>query len=342
MDTKAMSKAAGAAANKTNTAVEKVNKPLPPSVMVSNMIAKYKDDIAQALPSVITPERFARLATNAVATNPKMIQAVTESPKSFIGALMTCAQLGIEPNTPLGQGYLLPYFNYDKNLGKKVMQVNFQLGYQGVIDLCYRSGEVTLIQAKVVYEKDDFEFEFGLEPKLKHIPYRGSDRGAPVYYYGVFKTKGGASGFEVLSYEDVMDHAKKFSKSYDSRSGQFYGPWESDFDSMAKKTVLLQALKYAPKKSDFAKAILSDNTTKSTLAKDMGTVNNEDYVDAEYRDVNGESQNHQSDAERAQDLVKSLGMQKGSDIKTPAKKPSKAASEASGEDAELDLSGEVE
>ena len=279
MDTNAMKKSASAAP--ANTAIaKKPNAPVAPSVMVGNMINNYKGDIAQALPSVITPERFTRIATNAVANNPKMIQAVTESPRTFIGALMTCAQLGIEPNTPLGQGYLLPFYNYNKLTKKKEMQTTFQLGYQGVIDLCYRSGEVTMIQAHEVYEKDYFEYELGLDPKLKHIPHRGMDRGDVIYFYAMFKTKTGATGFACMSTEEVVEHAKRFSKSYDSQTGRFFGPWETDFNAMAKKTVLLQALKYAPKKSDFARAIVSDNSVKSELAKDMSEVQN-DFIEAE-------------------------------------------------------------
>ncbi|MCQ2300372.1 MAG: recombinase RecT [Bacteroidales bacterium] len=270
--------------------------------MVGNMIGKYRAEIAQALPSVITPERFTRIATNAIATNPKMIQAVTESPKSLIGALMTCAQLGIEPNTPLGQGYLLPFYNFDKTLGKKVMQISFQLGYMGVIDLCYRSGEVTMIQAHEVYEKDYFEYELGLDPKLKHIPHRGADRGDMIYVYAMFKTKTGATGFACMSKEEIEEHAKRFSKSYDYKTGKFFGPWETDFVAMAKKTVLLQALKYAPKKSDFARAIVSDNTVKSELAKDMSEVQNE-VIEADVVE-NGGADKEEVDAKPSEEQPK--------------------------------------
>lgn len=67
------------------------------------------------------------------------------TPQSFLGAMMTAAQLGVEPNTPLGQAYLIPYRN------KGVMECQFQLGYKGLIDLAYRSGEISIIQAQVVY-----------------------------------------------------------------------------------------------------------------------------------------------------------------------------------------------
>lgn len=124
-----MSKAAGAAAGKTGTAVATKSQILPPSVVVGNMLAKYGDALKQALPSVMTPERFTRLAVNAIASNPKMMQAVAESPQTLIGAVMTCAQLGLEPNTPLGLAYLLPFNNFNKAKNKKEMSVTFQLGW---------------------------------------------------------------------------------------------------------------------------------------------------------------------------------------------------------------------
>ena len=289
MDTEAMKKSA-ASGGATNTALTKAGqKPLAPSVLVGNMIGKYKEEISQALPSVITPERFTRLATNAIASNPKMVQAVAESPRSLIGALMTCAQLGIEPNTPLGQGYLLPFFNYDKVQKKKVMQVNFQLGVYGVIDLARRSGDVAMIQAHEVYDDDEvFDYGFGLDPWLTHKPAKvhkwiiNGERPEDhvTHFYGMYKTKGGDSDFVVMSKEEVIAHAKRFSKSYDSESGEFFGPWKSDFISMAKKTVLLQVLKYAPKKSDFARAIAADSTVKTTFAKDMSEVPN-DVIEAD-------------------------------------------------------------
>lgn len=283
---------------------------LPPTVRITNTIGKYKAQIAEALPSVMTPERFSRIVVTTVSSSPKLIQSLDEDPKSLFAAVLQGAQLGMEMNTPLGQAYLVPYNCYDKVLGKYVMKCNFQLGYQGVIDLCYRSGEVSLIDAHTVYEKDEFDYELGLNPRLHHVPFRGYDRGQPIGYYGIFKTKGGATGFKFMYREAVVEHAKQFSKSYDAKKGVFYGPWESDFTAMAKKTVLLQALKYAPKKSDFTRALLTDNTTKSTLAKDMMEVQNDDYIDTDSEYV-GEKNDGGDNAVIASDTAPTAENKKG-------------------------------
>ena len=138
-----------------------------------------------------------------------------------------------------------------------------------MIDLAYRSGEVSIIDAQVVYENDEFDYELGLEPKLKHKPAL-KNRGNPMLYYAMFRTKSGGFGFQVMSYEDCQVHAKKYSKSYSSD----FSPWTNNFDEMAKKTVLKKALKYAPL-SDFARQLTTDGTVKSTLDPEMFDVPNE-------------------------------------------------------------------
>ena len=169
---------------------------------------------------------------------------------------MTAAQLGVEPNTPLGPAYLIPYRN------KGVMECQFQLGYKGLIDLAYRSGEISIIQAQMVYSEDSFTYSFGLEPTLKHIPATG-DRGEPVHVYAMFKTKEGGYGFEVMSIEEIRIFAQKYSKAYDN------GPWQTNFEEMAKKTGLKRVLKYAPLKTEFLRGLAQDETIKQEISDDM-------------------------------------------------------------------------
>ena len=222
--------------------------------------------IKAALPSVMTPERFTRITMSALSANPRLKEC---TPQSFLGAMMTAAQLGLEPNTPLGQAYLIPFKNHGR------MECQFQLGYKGLIDLAYRSGEVSIIQAHTVYENDDFRYELGLDATLRHVPAR-SNRGKPIFYYAIFKTKTGGYCFQVMSIEDVRTHAQKFSKSFGN------GPWQTNFDEMAKKTVLKKVLKYAPLKSDFARGIAQDNTIKTEIAADMAEIPDvTDYIDVD-------------------------------------------------------------
>jgi recombination protein RecT len=115
-----------------------------------------------------------------------------------------------------------------------------------------------------VYENDTFECEYGLEPKLRHIP-AADNRGELTKVYAMFRTKSGGYGFEVMSAQDIRAHAQKYSKAY--KSG--FSPWSTNFEEMAKKTVLKKVLKYAPLKSDFVKAAAADSTVKHELSDDM-------------------------------------------------------------------------
>lgn len=233
-------------------------------------IKSMEGEIAKALPSVLTPERFTRMVLSALSTNPKLGEC---TPNSFLGAMMQAAQMGMEPNTPLGQAYLLPYYN-GKN---KCYECQFQLGYKGLVDLAYRSGDVSIIQAHTVYENDEFVYELGLEPKLVHKP-ATKGRGNAIAYYAMFRTKDGGYGFEVMSREDAEAHARKYSKSYS------FGPWQTNFDEMAKKTVVKRVLKFAPLKSEFARQVAADETVKSTISEDMYEVPDE-TIYAEFVEV---------------------------------------------------------
>lgn len=234
-----------------STAIEKTENKKTMKTLISSM----EGEIAKALPSVITPERFTRMVFTALSATPKLNEC---TPMSFLGAMMNAAQLGLEPNTPLGQAYILPYSNHGK------LEAQFQIGYKGLIDLAYRSGEIEVIGAHVIYENDTTQFEYGLEPKLIHKPAM-TDRGKAIGVYAMFKTKAGGYGFEVMSMEDVKSHAMKYSKSYDSS----FSPWKTNFEEMAKKTVLKKVLKYAPLKSDFTRQIIEDGSVKSEISKDM-------------------------------------------------------------------------
>ena len=237
-----------------------------PQKTMRDYIKSMEGEIEKALPSVITPERFTRMTLSALSNTPKLADC---TPKSFLAAMMEAAQLGLEPNTPLGQAYLIPFKN------KGTLEVQFQIGYKGLIELAHRSG-VDIVPPRAVHENDEWECEFGLDPKLRHVP-ADTNRGDVVRYYAMFKLASGSYGFEVMSVDDIKEHAKKYSQSF----GSSFSPWKTNFDAMAKKTVLKQCLKYAPMKSDFVKAVTADETIKHGLSEDMYSMPDETvYEDA--------------------------------------------------------------
>lgn len=245
---------------------------LTKDMSIADMIRAMESEIRRALPSVLTPERFTRMALSALNNTPQLREC---TPMSFIAALLNAAQLGLEPNTPLGQAYLIPYKN------KGIIECQFQLGYKGYINLAFRTGQMQMIQAQAVRELDLFDFEYGLNPKLIHRPANGSpeERGEITYIYGMYRLSNGGYGFDVSSKAEMDSFAAKYSRAFASQ----YSPWTTSYEEMAKKTVIKRALKYAPVSAEFQRAISTDESIKSELSVDMSEVRNECVVDAEER-----------------------------------------------------------
>ena len=209
----------------------------------------YAGEITRALPAQIGADRFNRICASVLTQNPKIGEC---TPESFIGAILCAAQLGLEPNTSLGQAYLIPRWN-----GKKgVNEVNFEIGYKGMMTLARNSKEIAMIKAHEVYANDKFSYSLGLEPTLNHIPARG-DRGPVVAYYAFYKTRAGDFDFEVASRQEMEAFGRRHSKSFSS------GPWATFFDEMAKKTLIKRVLKYAPLSSEVAGMINTDQQVKN-------------------------------------------------------------------------------
>lgn len=241
---------------------------LTKSMSIADLIKAMEPEIKKALPEVITPERFTRMALSALNTTPKLQEC---SQMSFLAALMASAQCGLEPNTPLGQAYLIPYNNKGK------MECQFQIGYKGLIDLAYRNTQMQMISAQVVYENDEFEYELGLNAKLIHRPTL-NDRGKIRLFYGLFKLNGGGFGFEVMSKAAMDAFAKEYSKAFDIS----FSPWKTHYEEMGKKTVIKKALKYAPLKTDFQRILSTDGTVKNEIAEDMGEVQGVNIFETDY------------------------------------------------------------
>lgn len=273
-------------ANKQNTGVQKQ---VSPEQSLNAMLKRMGPQIQRALPKHMDADRIARIALTAVRTTPKLLEC---DQTSFLAALMQSAQLGVEPNTGLGQAYLIPY-------GK---QVQFQLGYKGLIDLAVRSGQYKSIYAHEVYENDELTFEYGLYKDLKHKP-ASVPTGEPTGYYAVYHLQNGGYDFVYWSKERIDRHAQKFSQAVQKG---WTSPWKTNFDAMAKKTVLKEVLKYAPKSIELQKTVEADSTIKNELAADMSDVIDvTDYTvsDAEDNAESNKEIKKQSAEEYAETLV---------------------------------------
>lgn len=239
---------------------------------LGQLIEQLKPQMARALPKHMDADRMARIALTVLRQTPALARCTSES---FMGALMTCAQTGLEPG-PLGHAYLVPYGN----------TVTFIAGYKGLIDLAWRSGRVLDISAETVYANDHFYFRKGLDPKLEHDWSLSDNRGEVIGYYAAAKLKDGGSAFVVMSKNDV-EKIRARSKAKNS------GPWQTDYDAMSKKTCIRQLAKFLPLSVEFAQAITHDETVRTDVA--AGAIDAEPAVieaeaidDAEFDPETGE------------------------------------------------------
>ncbi|MCW6075515.1 recombinase RecT [Clostridium sporogenes] len=261
----------GLVANKQTTQ----NVQLTPQKKMQSALEKMLPEIKKAVGKTMTPERFSRIALSLFNGNPQFWEADTTS---FLSALMQSAQCGLEPNTVLGEAYVIPY----KNNKQGITEVNFQVGYKGILKMAFNTGEYEAIYAHEVRKGDEFEYEYGLHKTLVHKP-ADIPSDEVTHYYAVYKLKNGGFDFVVWSKERVEHHAREFSKNYTYKGNvNKNSVWAKNFDSMAKKTVLLDVLKYAPKSVEMAKALDLDYKAEAKEEK----LSNFNYVDVDAVEVN--------------------------------------------------------
>lgn len=259
-------------ANKTEAAA-----PPSPAQTIAAYLKKMGPEIEKALPKHMDADRMARIALTTIRTNPKLLEC---SVPSLLGAVMQAAQLGLEPGL-IGHCYLVPF----KNGKTGQSEVQFIIGYKGMIDLARRSGQIENIYAHAVYSNDEFDYELGLEPKLKHKPYMNGDRGEFIGVYAVAHFKGGGYQFEFMPKEEIEKRRKR-SKAANN------GPWVTDYEEMAKKTVIRHMWKYLPISIEIQQQAAQDEVVRKDVTADPEPV---EYIEAEAFEVPMESETPQQE-----------------------------------------------
>lgn len=222
---------------------------------VFDLIRAEREEFAHVLPAGHDVDQFIRDSLNYLQMNAHVRAC---SPFSILGALMSCAQLGLRPGV-MGQSYLGRKYNRVK----QEYEATFLIGYKGMVELAYRSPEVTSIIARVAYENDEFDVSYGLHEDIVHRPYMRGERGLPIAYYCIVRLRNGAPLFTVMSQAEMMEFREKYG-SYDPSS-----PWSKDFEAMAMKTVLRQLSKWMPKSTAFGVAIAVDESVRNNLEGDI-------------------------------------------------------------------------
>jgi len=214
-----------------------------PAGTIWSLMCSKKEAIAKALPKHITPEKMMQVAFTEIRKNPMLLRC---DPSSLIGATLQASQLGMMPG-PLGQCYFVPFRN-----GKTgTYDVQFMLGYKGMIELARRSGHVTSVYAHCVYEGEPFSVRYGTEEKIEHAPCLDGNKGPLLGVYAVAKIKDGDPVMTFLTVEDVQ-------KYRDRSKSKGNCPWVTDFEAMAMKTAVRRLFSWLPVSVDAVETISQD------------------------------------------------------------------------------------
>lgn len=221
---------------------------------IQELLKTYKGQIAAALPRHLTADRMSRIALTEIRRNPKLLDC---DPVSLFGAIIQASQLGLEIGP--GGAHLVPF--------KK--QIQMIPDYRGLMGLARRSGDIDVFYAQIVRENDRFNYQYGTEEFLEFQP-ASSNRGQIQGAFAIAKFKSGSSQFEYMTFEGINE-VRNRSKAKDS------GPWVTDYEPMAKKTVIRQLCKYLPVSVELQRAISLDELNDRDVEQ-----NNRAILDGEF------------------------------------------------------------
>jgi recombination protein RecT len=209
------------------------------------MLEHYKGEIARALPRHLNADTMARIALTCFRMNPKLAEC---KPASVFAAVIQASQIGLRPGL-LGECYLIPYKD----------ECTLQIGYQGLLELVRRSGLVDSIGAYLVHEKDVYEVRFGTDAGVTHKPFLDSDRGPVKFGYAVAHLKGGGRHVEVMTLDEIQRIRDRSQNVRNAKRFDKQTPWDTDFEEMARKTLIRRICKYLPKSNELATALAVDS-----------------------------------------------------------------------------------
>lgn len=235
-----------------------------PGTSLRDQIRSMEAQFALAMPKGAEAAQLVRDALTCIQKTPKLLDCV---PQTVLGALMSCAQLGLRPGVAgLGHAWVLPYWDskFENPNGRRGAYVaQLIIGYKGYVDLAYRSGQIATVIGRTVYDGDTFDVEYGLDDKLIHKPALAGDRTTPVAHYAIVKLANGGRAFWVMTEDEMQAWKNKYAPK--SKTGNIVGPWVSDYEAMARKTCLLRLAAWMPKSTDLAVAIEADNGIRTNI-----------------------------------------------------------------------------
>lgn len=246
---------------------------------LSAFLRKNQTAMQTVIPKHLTPEKLIGIAANAVNYNPRLQECTL---MSVVAGVVRASQLGLSVDPFLGHAYLVPFQNSKTN--KKL--ATLIVGYKGYIQLAMNSGKVSKVWARAVHQKDSFDYWYGVDESIEHRPFMDGDPGALTHVYAVVKRVDGATKFDVMSRQEVESIRRRSKAAED-------GPWVTDYEEMAKKTVLRRLLKTEPLSPEIQQLIgeeevreRADLDTSDVI--DVGAVLED--ADAEDRDLSARTE----------------------------------------------------
>ena len=225
--------------------------------------AHWANAVPSSLARTLRPERIAKIVVMAASRNPRLAECTLSS---IVRSVTEILSLGLEPDGPQKQAYLVPFFN--KHVGK--YEASVMIGYKGLMALARRSPEIVDVNAQVVCKNDACHVHLGTRNEILHEPPL-SDRGEMVAVYAVAKLRDGGTQIELMSKSQVDAVRDASARSKDV--------WAAHYDEMARKTVIRRAAKWWPASIDLADAFALEDEGATVRVAEM-----DDIIDAQLPD----------------------------------------------------------
>ena len=248
--------------------------PAPKTIFEYLDDARVKQGIAAVAGKFLTPDRMLRLCVMAVKKTPKLAAC---DPTTVLGAMMTSAALGLEPNTVQQQAFLIPYNTRRKNptTGQwgDVLECQFQIGYRGFLTLAYRSPRVSRVIAEAIHRGDHFKHRLGSGTFLEYEKSL-TDRGDLIGAFSYVQLQEGGEIACVLPLEEIhkirsrsetyrtlvraVENATNDSERQKAEQKLADTPWMLWEDDMAAKSAIKKHAKMLPIASNDALAVAAE------------------------------------------------------------------------------------
>jgi recombination protein RecT len=272
---------------------------------LSLLLDKFKGSITQALPQHLNADVMIRTVLTAANKTPDILNCTAHS---ILSAVITAAQLGLRPDSILGECYLIPF----NNTKKGVKECQIVIGYRGLCTLAMNTGKVKSVQARAVYAAnadtpdgeigDFFEWELGLNEKLVHRPGSIKDENLITHFYAIVKYTNGGHVMDVMTREQI-NKIRDESANYKSAKFKDSTIWGKYFAEMGCKTVLRRMMKYVPLSPELTRAVGLDEAgdhggqklAVEILTDEATPQEMRDAIDAEIVDEDIHDQNEYTD-----------------------------------------------